>query len=260
MRILLSLRPQQQSTRVPLNYAYPLSAAIYRILQQASGEYASFLHDRGYEAASGRLMKLFTFSKLWIPGVRRDGGTLRGTQECWKLQVGSPMHDEFVRNFVLGIFESSGIIIASRGHRAEFLVEEVQSLARPEFGEVTRCKCLSPIVVSTMLEKDGRLLPYYYRPHDEGISMAIRNNLLEKYGILHGGEPADDRFVFRLDPAAKPKSKLIKLKEGTREETHIKAFESHFIMEGSTELMQTAWECGIGEHTSQGFGMVDVVT
>lgn len=258
MRILLLLRPQQQSTTVPLNYAYPLSAAIYKILQQASEEYAAFLHDRGYEAASGRLMKLFTFSKLWIPGVRRDGKTLRGTQDCWKLQVSSPMHDEFVRNFVLGIFQSSAVTIASQGLRADFLVEEVQSLALPEFGEVTRCKCLSPVVVSTTVEREGRLLPYYYRPHDEGISDAIRNNLVEKYRIVHGEAPADDRLIFRIDPAARPKSKLIKLKEGTREETHIKAFESYFMVEGSTELMRTAWECGIGEHTSQGFGMIDV--
>ncbi|MFQ6116059.1 MAG: CRISPR-associated endoribonuclease Cas6, partial [bacterium] len=64
MRIKLSLRPKGKTTQIPINYQYPLSAAIYKILQQASPAYAEFLHDKGYPAPSGRLMKLFTFSRL----------------------------------------------------------------------------------------------------------------------------------------------------------------------------------------------------
>jgi len=259
MRIQLWLRPQQGSTAVPINYGYPLSAAIYKILQQASPDYAAFLHDRGYAASSGRLMKLFTFSKLWIPGVRLEGETLKGNQEPWGLQVSSPMLDEFVRNFMLGLFESSKLVLAVNKFHAEFLIEEIQMVPLPEFKSITRCKCLSPIVVSTMHEKDGRVRPYYYRPYDEGLSIALQKNLLQKHQIIYGRRYEDERIVFRIDPFASPKSKLITLKEGTEAETRIKAFETYFIMEGSTELMKVAWECGLGEHNSQGFGMIAVV-
>lgn len=256
MRIALQLSPKTKNVIVPINYAYPLSAAIYKILAQASPDYAAFLHDQGYPAPSGRLMKLFTFSKLWIPGVRRDGQVLKGGRGPWRLQVGSPMLEEFVQNFVLGLFESAEIAIGGQGLHAEFQVEQVEALPMPEFKETMRFKCLSPVVVSTMRERKGKLQPYYFRPQDAGISEALRKNMLEKYEIIHGKKPADDRLVFRLQSGDTPKSKLITLKEGTPEETQIKAFETYFTLEGSSELMQVAWECGLGEHNSQGFGMV----
>jgi len=265
MRIQLSLRPQTRPSAIPLNYAYPLSAAIYKILQQASPEYAAFLHDKGYAAPSGRLMKLFTFSKLWIPNVRQREGRLSGSDGLWRLQVGSPMLNEFVQNFVLGLFESSELAIGGQGCHAVFRVEQVEALPVPAFREAMRCKCLSPITVSTMRESETGLRPersglriYYYRPHDESLSEALRLNLLEKYEIVHGHQPADARFTFQLESGDKPKSKLITIKEGTPEATQIKAFETYFTLEGSTELMLVAWECGLGEHNSQGFGMIEV--
>lgn len=259
MRIQLSLRPQKRFSEIPLNYAYPLSAAIYKILQQASPEYSEFLHQKGYPAPSGRLMKLFTFSKLWIPQVRVVAGALRGSNDVWRLQVGSPMLDEFVQNFVLGLFQSSEIAIGGQGRHAVFQVEQVEALPMPEFRDVTRFKCLSPISASTVHDSERGRRIYYYRPHDAALSEALRKNLLGKYEIIHGRPPGDARFWFRLQPADKPKSRLITIKEGTAEATQIKAFETYFTLEGSPELMQTAWQCGLGEHNSQGFGMIEVI-
>lgn len=258
MRIALQLVPKHGETMVPINYAYPLSAGIYKILRQASPDYASFLHDQGYPAPSGRLMKLFTFSKLWIPAVRRTANFLRGGNAPWRLQVGSPMLDEFVQNFVLGLFESAELTIAGRGVRALFRIEQVETLPLPEFRETMRFKCLSPIVASTDHERDGRKQIYYYRPEDAGLSEALRNNLLQKYEIIHGKQAPTDNLRFRIEAWDKPKSKLMAIKEGTPEQNRVKAFETYFTLEGSTELMQVAWECGLGEHNSQGFGMLDL--
>jgi CRISPR-associated endoribonuclease Cas6 len=260
MRIQLSLRPVQKTAVVPINYSYPLAAAIYKILQHASPAYAEFLHKKGYAAPSGRLMKLFTFSKLWIPNVRQREGRLIGGDGLWRLQVGSPLLDEFVQNFVLGLFQSSEIAIGGQGCHAEFHVQQVEALPTPEFGETTRCKCLSPVAASTVHDSERGRRIYYYRPHDAELSVALRKNLLEKYQIIHGQQPADDRFSFRLEANDRPKSRLLIIKEGTPAATQIKAFESHFTLEGSPELMQTAWECGLGEHNSQGFGMIEVVS
>ncbi len=259
MRLSLQLIPISKAAVVPINYQYPLSAAIYKILHQASPDYAVFLHDQGYPAPSGRLMKLFTFSKLWIPKVKIERQFLKGGHGPWRLQVGSPMLNEFVQNFVLGLFEAVEIVVAGQGVHTEFRVEQLEALPVPEFKETMRFKCLSPIVVSTIREHRGRLQPYYFRPHDEGVSEAIRNNLLEKHRIIHAQKPEDNQLTFRLEANDKPRSKLITIKEGTAEATQIKAFETYFTLEGSTELMQTAWECGLGEHNSQGFGMVEVV-
>ena len=260
MRLSLQLFPQNRDVTIPINYQYLLSAAIYKILQQASPDYAAFLHNLGYPAPSGRFMKLFTFSKLWLPKAKLENRFLKAGRGVCRLQIGSPMLDEFVQNFVLGLFESSKIVIVGRGCRAEFRVEQVEALPVPEFQPNMRFRCLSPIVTSTMRARGGgKLQPYYYRPDDEKLSEALRNNLLEKYEIIHCKKPADHRLVFRLESHDTPKSKLITIKEGTPEETRIKAFETHFTLQGSPELMLTAWECGLGERGSQGFGMVEVV-
>jgi CRISPR-associated endoribonuclease Cas6 len=194
-----------------------------------------------------------------------QGNALCGGKGPWELQIGSPMLEEFVQNFVIGLFESAELTLASQGIRAEFRIERVETLPTPKFRESSRFKCLSPIAVSTMHERQGRLQPYYYRPHDAGLSEALRKNLLEKYQIIHDSQKATFSekvafsLKFRLEPHDKPKSKLITIKEGSRQATHIKAFETYFTLEGSPELMQVAWECGLGERNSQGFGMVELV-
>lgn len=66
MRIKLSLRSINGYCSIPINYQYPLSAAIYKILSHGSDEYADWLHDRGYLTADGKPMKLFNFSKFFI--------------------------------------------------------------------------------------------------------------------------------------------------------------------------------------------------
>jgi len=260
MRIRIQLMPLSKQISVPVNYQYPVSAAIYKILNQASPDYTAFLHDKGYPAPSGRLMKLFTFSKLHIPHARFENGTLFGDpRQAWHLLVGSPMLEDFVENFVLGIFSSSTIEIAGQGVKSRFQVVQVESVQKPEFRELMRFKCLSPIVISRSVPGESKRKPHYYRPFEKGLSDALRKNLLQKYQIIHRELPPNESFEFEITERDRPRSKKITIKEGTPEATELKAFETYFTLRGAPELMEVAWECGLGEHTSQGFGMVEVV-
>jgi CRISPR-associated endoribonuclease Cas6 len=261
MRIRLTLRPLQQKTVIPINYQYPLSAAIYKILAQASDGYAAFLHDTGYRAATGRLMKMFTFSQLQIPNrrINKHNKTIAGSNHPWSLFVGSPMHEEFVQNFVLGLFESNKLAIAGKDFHMAFQIETVETLPVPEFNEQVRFKCLSPFTASTMIEENGRLKTRYLLPDDPNLSQAIRQNLLHKYKIVHQKDPGNNMLQLNFDEKDTPKTKLITIKEGTKEETRRRAIMSYFSLAGSPELMHIAWECGIGEANSQGFGMIEVI-
>lgn len=60
MRFQLILTAKDGGGKLPINYQYPLSAAIYRILSKGDREYARFLHEEGY----GKGYKFFTFSDL----------------------------------------------------------------------------------------------------------------------------------------------------------------------------------------------------
>ncbi len=258
MRIRLSLIPAtDESATVPVNYQYPLSAAIYGILREAAPAYADFLHQKGYRSPDGRLMKLFTFSKLWIPDVRIRGTALTGSAKPWRLSIGSPFQEEFVQNVVRGLFFRRRLTLAGNGLRADFDIAQIKVIPRPEFSSRMAFKCLSPVVVSTMHEHRGKLHTHYLPPDAPEFSELIRKNLLQKYQIIHGRPPEDPSLHFRVKSGGKIRSRLISIKPGTAQETRIRAFETYFLLEGNPELMATAWDCGIGEHNSQGFGMID---
>lgn len=268
MRIKLTLIPKEKKCSIPLNYQYPLSAAIYKILYAASNEYADFLHDKGYVSESGKPLKLFTFSYLFMPRVKLQNGRLTcyGSPRC-TLNISSPLIEDFIQNLVIGLFENQEIAIGSRDTVGRFLINQVESLPAPDFSDRTKFKCLSPFVLATMKERNGKLMPYYYRPDDPELAEAIRLNLLQKYQTVYKKLPDDSALVFEIDENYVTRkggfdkiSKLITLKENDEKgATRIKAILAPFTLTGSTELMTMAWEAGIGTHCSQGFGMVEVV-
>ncbi len=264
MRLRLSMIPLNPHTAVPINYNYPLSAAIYKILSQAAPDYAAWLHDHGYVGATERRMKLFTFSRLNIPSVRRVEQTLvAGDDRPWLLHIASPMEEEFVQNFVLGLFESQKLEIGGPGAVGRFLIESVEAIPEPSFREEMKGKTLSPIVVSTMREYQGKLQPYYYRPTDPELPGAVRQNLMAKYELVTGRACPKPDLHIELDMQYYQRkhgkvTRLLRIKEGTPEETHIKAFEMPFVLRGNPELMRIAWECGIGDKNSLGLGMVEL--
>jgi len=134
MRLKLTLLPLYPNTAVPLNYSYPLSAAIYKFLAAASPDYAVWLHDNGYKSRAERLMKLFTFSRLNIPLVQmRDGKLISDNKRPWLLKIGSPMESDFVQNFVLGLFQEQKLEIGQRGVVGRFQIAAVEALPDPPF-------------------------------------------------------------------------------------------------------------------------------
>jgi CRISPR-associated endoribonuclease Cas6 len=69
MRFKLTLKVNREvfGDILPLSYQYELSAAIYKILSKADAEYATWLHNNGFELNPQKKFKLFTFSRLRIP-------------------------------------------------------------------------------------------------------------------------------------------------------------------------------------------------
>lgn len=264
MRVKLTLKPAKRTCIIPINYQYQLSSAIYSILSSASPEYSQWLHEIGYTAPNGKPLKLFVFSKLFVPRVKIYDGALivRNYSPCL-LQIQSPMLQDFVQNFVVGLFSAQSIVIASRYGKETFYIQQVETLPEPDFSEEMKFKCLSPIVASTMRDNGEE---HYFRPNEPELGEAIRKNLISKFETIHRHPPKDDNLNFELDEqyierrgGVKRISKLIHIKEGTSEETRIKAFECPFYLKGSIELIKTAYECGIGQKNSMGFGMVEVV-
>jgi CRISPR-associated endoribonuclease Cas6 len=265
MRIELTLSPEK-SCVVPINYYYPISGAIYKILSFSSHQYATWLHDKGYMDSNGKPRKLFNFSSLKInPSAKLHKDSLIISESSQvTLFISSPLLEDFIQNFVQGIFLDQKLIIANNKVIGRFNVSKVFVMTKPEFKESMKYKMLSPLLLSTTKEQDGKLRQYYLRAGDDEIEEIVKKNILRKYETIHKKEFLPSKFVFNLDTdyikskgGADHVSKLITINKG-KEEIKVKAFIVPFTLETDIELHELIYECGIGEKNSQGFGMVEV--
>ena len=250
---------------IPINYQYPLSAVIYDLLSRASAEYSRFLHRDGYLGMDGKRRKMFTFSWLQFTpraDLRRHDGQLEiKANSHATLQIASLFIDDFLLNLIIGLTQNNCIKI----NQARFDVLNITALPEPKLYKQTRFRTLSPITLSTVRERNGLRECYYYRPLHPELARAVQKSLVGKYETFYQRRVSPRDFKFRIDEAYIAKrggedrvSKLVHIKQGTPQESRIKAFECPFILDGPTELKRVAWHCGIGDRTSMGFGCIDI--
>ncbi len=268
MRIKVIFQTQLPKS-ISINYQYFLSSAIYNLLAKSNLDFASSLHN-GKHINTTKKFKWFTFSWFQIPKGQRIifNSTMKilPGQFSWFI---SSVWQEFIQYLVNGILELGEIKI----QKESFQIVQVETLPDiiinkdnkhcPNFifseTKDVYCKkfsCLSPIVVTTKKEYNGKLAKYYYRPSDDikEISQKIRQNLINKYKIFYGVEPQNTSLEIFFD------EKYIKKPDAERKITYktteIKAIMCPFTVCGSQELIKFGYECGFGELNSAGFGMV----
>ncbi len=262
MRLMLELF-NSNNVVIPINYQYPVSASIYKILSKASEQYSEFLHQDGYTGMDGKRRKMFTFSKLqFTPKTSRRGKALFvKANSHGSLYISSLFIDDFMKNIIMGITKKNHIEI----NNARFEIVNITALPEPDLESKNRFLTLSPITLSTITEFNGTRIPYYYRPLDSGLENAVHKSLLGKYETFHQKPLGENGFSFRLDNEYIKKrggergvSRLVHIKEGTPQATQIKAIECPFYLDGPLELKRIAWHCGIGDKTSMGFGCIEI--
>ena len=122
MRFKLTLTTTDRFPELTLNYQYPLSAIIYKILKRADEEYALFLHEQGYRHGS-KTFKFFTFSDLRTPFTIRGDRLVMQTNQaelivCFHLPGAA-------ETFIRGLFLNQQIEIADCRSKVAFTVEQV---------------------------------------------------------------------------------------------------------------------------------------
>lgn len=253
MRLLLKFRVEREIT-IPLNYQHALAAAIYDFLSRSNKDYASFLHKKGYgtgEEDDSRQFKLFTFAYLKIERSKVEGDQLRLAPGGLQWLVSSPQ-EEFLTHFAASLLSQGEMRLLW----ANLPLQGVETLPTPRLTSPLHFRCLSPIVSGTAGEHNGKPTTRYLRPGDPEFSEKLRQNLLGKHRALHNAEPADTSFALSWD------EEFLKRQRGTKKVT-IKGIDivgafAPGVMAGSPDLIRTAYECGLGEKNSSGFGMWEV--
>ncbi|MBN9351925.1 MAG: CRISPR-associated endoribonuclease Cas6 [Chitinophagaceae bacterium] len=263
MRFLLTLETEKLPAILPVNYQYPLSSVIYKIIQKADEQFAAFLHETGY-GKGNKKFKLFTFSDINTPfKMRGDRMLLLSDKAEVNICFYLPRTAE---NFIKGIFINQFIEIGDRASRVVFHISQIESIVE-DLDDTVKKKIilqpLSPIVAGIKNEKN---IYTYLDPADKRYSANLIYNWLQKYKAI---TDADDdaleemkgetelEILFFRNP---PQSRLITIKAGNPEETKIRGFKKFRLqVKASGELLEIALGAGLGLYNAQGMGCVEIV-
>lgn len=227
---------------IPWDYTNALRGNLYRWLSIGDPDLASFLHDSGFEGGK-RFYKLLTFSLLYFREKRVEKGGIRPKGEgIWYFS--SPVLP-VVESIAFGILTDQEARIG--GTRAVVRSVEVEEPMEIEAGGIF--KTLSPICLSTGDPRGGeKLHKRFIDPGDKDYERVLNANLQGK-AMAFWGE-AVEGWV-KVEWLGEPKSKMFRVRE-----TNVRGWTGKLRLDGPQRLLWIAYEAGIGEHTSSGFGMI----
>lgn len=111
---------------------------------------------------------------------------------------------------------------------------------------------MSPVAASIKREIDGKLKIWDLGPGDERFYESVQKNLINKYVSFYG-DYNGDKWV-RLKPDIKTaKRRRIEIKGDFH-----RGYMMEFGIEADPDLIEFAYDCGLGEKNSMGFGMIEV--
>ncbi len=254
-KLTLSIDKHAFGTRIPLNYQYECSAAIYKILANADKDFSEWLHQNGFKTESGKRFKLFTFSRLNVPKYRIEKEFLNIQSDTVEWQI-SFLPERSTQEFIQGLFQNQTLEIGTREANVRFSVRNVEVMPPPQLKESMNYESLSPICIA--LKRDNQQDLYIAPDHPEAARL-IKQNLLEKYRAMHRQEFPLTDFPFGINVLNRPKSSLITIKANTPQQTQIRGFMCKFNLTAPEELQKILYETGCGSKNSTGFGMVSTI-
>lgn len=262
MRFTVTLVSTAHNPVIPINYQYPLSAVIYKVLAEADAEYATFLHEKGYQVGDSlKRFKLFTFSDLQAKfKLRADRMHLRSNPEL----IISFHLPEAAQHFIKGLFMNREIDIADQKSKATFLVEQVQAMpgldirtnkvSTVEFG-------LQSMVICG--KKNGKGEYEFLSPEHRDWDDLLLYNWKEKCkaaGVELSKMEEGDMKIEPIFKKEKPKSRLIVIKANTKAQTRIKGYYKFEVRAtGPKNALEVLYNSGCGVYNSLGCGCVEVM-
>lgn len=261
MKFHITLHLERASNNIiPINYQYPLSAAIYKIISKGDIEYANFLHQTGYGKKG---MKLFTFSQLNVPFKIKDDRLILLNDEV-NLDVSFHL-PEAMESFVKGLFQSEQIDIADKKSKASFTIKSVESIPNLlqsfKENEIVNIQLqpVSPLVVGTQNEKGNY---DFLSPEAPLYTESLIYNWRTKIATCFDEQTAIGALLmievfYSKNP---PKSRLITIKADTPEQTKIRGWMNFELQAtGEKRFMDLLLNAGCGVYNSMGMGCVEVI-
>jgi CRISPR-associated endoribonuclease Cas6 len=241
MRLRLYLNSNNNIINVPFNYNHIISSIIYNLIEDT--DYANRLHSKSS-------FKYFCFSQINISKHKMiDGGFISQDGKI-SFIISSP-DDKLITELVNGILNKSEITFIGQ----KLNITKCEIIKEPEFNQKMEFKTLSPIIVTTKKEVDGKLREWDLAPSEEFYE-GIKNNLIKKYmqfnNITH-----NDKTINVYSNMKSVKRKRITINKG-QNSTYHRAYQMDIVLEGDVDLIKFAYDCGLSSKNSMGFGLIDI--
>ncbi len=262
MRLLLQLHAICQPALLPFNYQYPLSAAICRMIRQADGGFADFLHDQGY-GEENRQFKLFTFSDISTSFFKDDDRMVLKTGKaevivCFYLP-------EAAEKFVTDLLMNQQIEVADAISKTIFRIAQVTVLPDKIAAGATDSLVLKPLSPMVTGRKNIKGHYDFRSPEDADFTDCLLHHWLEKYRAVFCADDSTvckvrKQMVIKVQPQQHAAIKrLVTIKKGTVEETRMRGYSDFRLQVAAPEAMlQLALGAGLGLYNAQGMGCVAV--
>lgn len=232
---------------LPIHYNQILQGFLYKNLTDK--DYRSFLHETGYQLENKRF-KLFTYSRLL--------GKFRILKDVGKIAFTSPFTlvvAAGVEQFITDLAET--LIRSDHCFLGDTPVEIKSISVHKRFvpSETMQIKMLSPVVAHRTVLKGDKKRTDYYSPWQKEFVQLVTNNLLKKYQILHGELP--NNLDFNVIPNGSQEAKFARIIN--YKDFYIRAYAGIYWLKGNPDLIEVAYNTGLGSKNSQGFGCWEVV-
>jgi CRISPR-associated endoribonuclease Cas6 len=241
MRVKVQLCTES-GLNLPLNYNNIIQSVI---LNNLSFDLSKFFHDIGYKYEK-RGFKLYTFSDILgeytIYNSKDNNSPRIAFNNDIIIYISSPIQ-KFIRSLGDNLIENGKVTI----NRKEIPIRSVKLILDPPIENPLKIEMISPVTMYSTFRNNRAKKTYYYRPDELDFSILIEKNLIHKYKAFYEKEPQNSNFVIEpLDDYRK----VIKIYKGFV----IEGYKGQFIIKGSRELLEMAYNAGIGGKNSLGFG------
>ncbi|MCS3901886.1 CRISPR-associated endoribonuclease Cas6 [Methanococcus voltae] len=244
MRISINLKCEKNTT-IPFNYQYQLSTALYNCMYDNNKEFAENLHK-------SKDFKFFTHSWLFMPNskVGKNGIICKDGNAFFK--VSSP-NDELMTHLLQGLFKVGYMQINNTKLDVVGVLNE-----KGYNSNIKKMKTISPVLLRTKKERNGidnteglKIYDILPQENSEKFHENLKNNLKRKYSLFYDKDYENCDLDFDIN-ISEAKSKRVKIKDSFQRCSNLK-----FEISGDEDLIKFAYECGLGELNSMGFGMID---
>ena len=237
MQIKITLASDKK-INLPIAYRHAQQSLIYNALRSCPG-YSQHLHNCGTsESITG--FKLFTFSPLTGSYTKIRKRLIFDGRVSFEVRC----HDPFMAQLLLSGFGVGKTVTLLHN---VLTVEECIMENRAMFDSTLTVTAVSPIAVLSNTS-DGHTI--YYSPEEEDFYERIIANAKRKWYALYD----EKDFSLSISPDGSHFRKLVTLFK----DTYVNAWYGRFVLEGNPRVIDFLYNVGLGNKTSQGFGMFEI--